>query len=422
MTGEFSFRNQQMYCEGVALDRIAREQGTPVFVYSRKVLIERFQELKQAFKPAQPLICYSVKANSNLSLCKTLAGEGAGMDIVSGGELFRAGKAGVPGDKIVYASVGKTEEEIDSAVKKGILFFNAESVPELDLINKVCGRLKKRQAVALRVNPDVEAHTHEYITTARKQNKFGLDPKTVRKVFREAGRFEHLDLTCLHMHIGSQIEKVKPFVQALERVTALAEELNATGARITHLNIGGGLGIVYDKEKPQSAKLYAQAVLAILKGKNFKLILEPGRFIAGNAGVLLTRVVYVKNTPVKRFFVVDAAMNDLLRPSLYAAFHAVVPVRKRQGRLKKADVVGPVCESGDFIAKDRPLPGSLGTGELLAVMSTGAYGFSMSSNYNSRRRAAEVLVNGSKYAVIRKREGYADLIRNEVIVTDKEWL
>jgi len=416
---DFAYKNNRLFCEQVSAERIARAVGTPVFVYSRKTLLEHFRKLQEAFRDVNPLICYSMKANSNLSLCRLLREAGAGFDIVSGGELYRAKRIKAAPQKIVYASVGKTEEEIEEAVKAGILFFNAESVPELELINAVAGRLRKKQRVAVRINPDVEARTHRYITTAKKQNKFGVDISLARKIFlRLRTKLKNLDICCIHVHIGSQIVQVSPFRKALKKTVRLIDELNKKGAGITHINIGGGLGIIYKDETPQTADEYAQAVLPILRKLNLRLILEPGRFIAGNAGILLTRVLYVKDTSVKRFFIVDAAMNDLLRPSFYGAYHEIVPVHSRRGtagrRLQKVDIVGPVCESGDFLAKGRYLPVNIGQNDILAVMSAGAYGFSMASNYNSRRRAAEVLVRGAAYTVIRKRERYRDLVRNEV--------
>ncbi len=413
---DFKLKRGKLFCEEVDLKRVADKIGTPVYVYSRRTLLSHFRKLKKAFAEVSPLICFSMKANSNLALCRMLVKEGAGIDIVSGGELFRARKIKTPAKKIVYASVGKTSEEITAAVKAGILFFNVESLAELRNIDRIAKGLNKVQKVAIRINPDVEAHTHHYITTAKKQNKFGIDIKAARSIIiKESRRLKHVDICGIHVHIGSQIEQVNPFVQSLKISLKLIDELNAKGARITYLNIGGGLGIIYNKEKPQTADEYARAILPLLRGRNLELIMEPGRFIAGNAGVLLTEIIYVKDTPVKRFYIVDTAMNDLVRPSFYGAYHEVVPLKEgKEKKRRKADVVGPVCESGDFLAKDRMLPG-LKQGDRLALMSAGAYGFTMSSNYNSRRRAAEVLVDGDKFHVIRKRETFNDLIRNEVI-------
>ncbi|MBU4305977.1 MAG: diaminopimelate decarboxylase [Candidatus Omnitrophica bacterium] len=414
---DFIFKNNRLLCENVSVEEIARKVGTPVFVYSRKALLDHYRKLEQTFAEIEPLICFSMKSNSNLSLCRLLVQEGAGLDIVSGGELYRAKKIKAPEQKIVYASVGKTPEEIEAGIKAGILFFNVESLPELEMINDVAGRLRKKQRVAVRINPDVEAHTHHYITTAKKQNKFGIDLKTTENIFLNLRRrFKNLDICCIHVHIGSQIERVAPFIQAVKKAVKLIERLNAHGANITHLNIGGGLGIIYKKEQPQTAQEYARAVIPLVKNRGLKLILEPGRFIVGNAGILATKVVYVKDTAVKRFIIVDAAMNDLMRPALYGAYHEIVPaIKRKKMTFRTADVVGPICESGDFLAKDRRLPAFLKQNDVIAVMSAGAYGFSMSSNYNSRRRAAEVLVSGSRFRIIRKRESYSDLVKNEVI-------
>lgn len=414
---DFTFKKNQLFAESVNLEKIADDVGTPAFVYSRKTLLGRFNEIKNAFKEINPLICYSMKANSNLSICRLLVKAGAGLDIVSGGELFRAKKVKVAANKIVFASVGKTDEEITNAIKSGILFFNVESISELQRINVIAKNLNKKQKVAIRVNPDVDAKTHHYITTAKKQNKFGIDIKTTNKIFLDiAKKLKNIDICCIHIHIGSQIETIEPFVKAVKKAVTLIEGLNSKGAHITHLNIGGGLGIIYKDEKPRSAAQYAKAIIPLIRNKGLKLIMEPGRFIAGNAGVLLTKIIHVKDTPVKRFYIIDAAMNDLLRPSFYDAYHEIMPLKKTQGKKKKsADIVGAVCESGDFLAKGRQLPENLKQNDLLAVMSAGAYGFSMSSNYNSRKRAAEVLVNGNKYQLIRKRESYSDLIRNEIV-------
>ena len=415
---DFSYKNDVLHCEQVAVDKIAKEFGTPLFVYSHKTIVDHLEKIQVAFKDIDPLICYSMKANSNLSICKALVNKGAGIDIVSGGELFRAQKIKVPGKKIVYASVGKTAVEIEAAIKAGILFFNVESIPELELINTIAGRLKKKQKVAIRINPDVDANTHHYIATAKKHNKFGIDISTTRRIFLQySKRLKNISLSCIHVHIGSQIEEVSPFIEAIKKSLVLIDELNEKGAQITHLNVGGGLGIIYQNERPQTANDYARVIVPLLKDKKLKIILEPGRFIVGNAGILVTKITYVKDTPAKRFVIVDAAMNDLIRPSFYDAYHEVLPVKAgNKAKLKKADVVGAICESGDFIAKDRRLPEGLKTKELLAVMSAGAYGFTMASNYNSRGRAVEILVSGKKCYLITKRETYADLVRNEVIV------
>jgi diaminopimelate decarboxylase len=412
----FTYKNDKLYCEDMPVDKLAEEFGTPLYVYSRRTLIEHFDKIRDAFAAVSPVICYSVKANSNLSILKTLVDRGSGLDIVSGGELFRAVSAGCPAQRIVYASVGKTETEITEAINKGILLFNVESLPELDRIDAIAGKLGKRQSVALRVNPDVDAMTHEYITTARKKAKFGLDLATARDVLVNGRkRYTNLSLDGVHIHIGSQITSAEPFIEALKKMSDFIADVRRNGAIIEYFDIGGGLGIIYNDEQPQTAAEFALKVLPMLQNLDVKIILEPGRFIVGNAGILLAQVQYVKESYEKRFVIVDAAMNDLIRPSLYSAFHRIEPVRRRgtrnEGRGKKVDVVGPVCESGDFLGKDREL--DVDAGEYLAVMSAGAYGFAMSSNYNSRRRAAEVMVDGGKYRLIRERERYEDLISRE---------
>jgi len=410
---EFKYKNSNLYCEKVKIRDLAEKFGTPLYVYSYNTLISHFIKLREAFKSIKPLICYSVKANSNLAILKVLVKEGAGLDIVSGGELFRAKKAGCPVEKIVYASVGKTTYEIEEAIKSGILFFNVESFPELKNIQHIARRLKKRVNVALRINPDVEPKTHKYITTGKLTNKFGIDFKSAKRIILLARGFSHVEISGLHIHIGSQITTGEPFVAAITKVIRFISTLKRDGIKLEYLNIGGGLGIIYDKEAPQTAKKFAVKVLPLLKKSGLKIIMEPGRFIVGNSGILVARVLYVKNTPKKKFIIVDGGMNDLIRPALYEAYHQIVPLIKRKGAEEKADVVGPICESGDFFAKNRLLP-LVEEGDYLAVMSAGAYGFSMASNYNSRRRPQEIMVNKDKAIVIRKRESYEDLIRNEI--------
>jgi diaminopimelate decarboxylase len=341
--------------------------------------------------------------------------KGAGLDIVSGGELFRALKAGCAPGKIVYASVGKTTAEIEEAIRSGILFFNVESYPELENIQRIARKLKKPVKVALRINPDVEPKTHKYITTGKLTNKFGIDFKTAKEIILLARAFSYIKISGLHIHIGSQITLPDPYIAAIKKVTGFISDLKKEGIRLDYLNIGGGLGIIYDKETPQTAKKFAKKVLPLLKKTGLKIIMEPGRFIVGNSGILVIKVLYVKNTPKKKFIIVDSGMNDLIRPALYEAYHNILPLTESgKGKLEKVDVVGPICESGDFFAKDRLLP-KVKEGEFLAVMSAGAYGFSMSSNYNSRCRVQEVMVSGKRVSVIRKRESYEDLIRNEKI-------
>jgi diaminopimelate decarboxylase len=411
---DFKVINNYLYCEGIKVEALARRFGTPLYVYSQHTLIDHYAKLYSAFRQIDPLICYSVKANSNLSILKTLVSRGAGLDIVSGGELFRALKVGCPADKIVYASVGKTGHEIEAAIKAGILFFNVESLAELENINRIASKLRRRTRVAIRVNPDVEPKTHKYITTGKLTNKFGIDLKTAYDILLLRSRFSNLSISGLHIHIGSQITESEPFVAAINKMAAFIEKLKQQGINLEYLNIGGGLGIVYDNELPQTAEKYATEVLPILKRTGLKIIMEPGRFIVGNAGILVVKVLYVKTTPKKKFIIVDGGMNDLIRPALYGAYHQIVPARAVSGT-EKADIVGPICESGDFFAKDRVLP-RLTEGAFLAVMSAGAYGFSMSSNYNSRCRAAEVMVKGRRAYLIRKRERQSDLTANEEII------
>ncbi|MFH1777930.1 MAG: diaminopimelate decarboxylase [Candidatus Omnitrophota bacterium] len=415
---EFRFKNNILHAEDVPVDKIVSSAGTPCFIYSYNTLISHFEKIKRAFREINPLVCYSVKANSNLAVLKTLVNQGAGLDIVSGGELYRALKTRVSPQKIVYAGVGKSIEEIKYSINSDILMFNVESIPELRQIELCARRLKKKVRVALRVNPNVDVHTHKYITTGKSENKFGIDLNMARDIFL-ARKKQYLSLTIagIHMHIGSQLVRRTPFVRAISKICRFIEELKSRCiVELEYLNIGGGLGIIYKNEQPQTADEYAKTIIPMLKKTKLKIILEPGRFIAGNSGILVTRVQYVKKTKQKTFIIVDAAMNDLVRPSLYSAYHEILPVvKKKSGNVgRKADIVGPVCESGDFFAKDRQVT-ELTIGDLLAIMSAGAYGFSMSSNYNSRLRACEVMVRGNQFFVIRRRERYSDLVTGENI-------
>jgi len=411
---DFKYKQQQLCCESVALGRIVQEYGTPVYVYSVHTMLDHYRKLKEAFSSIDPLICYSVKANSNLAILKILVDEGAGLDVVSGGELHRAVSAGCPAERIVYASVGKTGAEIEEAIKHNILFFNVESFPELEKINRISKQLNMVSGVAIRINPDVEPKTHRFIVTGKLTTKFGIDLRTAEKIFLSRKKFPHLRISGIHIHIGSQITESKAYVAAIKKIAAFIKKLQKKGIDLECFNIGGGLGIVYDGESPQTAQYFARKIVPLLKPIKLKIIMEPGRFIIGNAGILLTKVLYIKNTPRKKFVIIDAGMNDLIRPALYDAHHAILPMVKHKRRPEKVDVVGPICESGDFLAKDRVLP-QIKEGEYLAVMSAGAYGSSMSSNYNSRRRAAEVLVDKDIVRLIRKRETYDDLIRNEIV-------
>ena len=362
-----------------------------------------------------------MKANSNLAFIRTLVKQGSGLDIVSGGELFRALKAGCPPKKIVYAGVGKNEREIAAALSAGILLFNVESIPELETIDTIARRKKKIVDISLRLNPDVDPKTHKYITTGKKESKFGIDLDRAFEIYTQQADFPNLRITGAHVHIGSQITSGDPFVKAFKKVLGFLDRVEAQGVRIRYLNLGGGLAAVYKEEKPQTADQYARRILPLLKefqGKRkekVKIIFEPGRFIAANSGIFVTRVIYVKKTHAKNFVIVDGAMNDLIRPSLYDAYHEVKPVREsKASNTVLSDVVGPVCESGDFLAKDRQLP-ALQKGDMLAVMTAGAYGFTMSSQYNSRPRVPEIMVKGNKFAIVRQRETHADLIRGEKV-------
>ena len=419
----FAYQNGELFCEQVPVSEVAEKLGTPLYLYSLGTVLDHFRKLKAAFRPVKPLICFSMKANSSLAICRALAKQGAGFDVVSGGELQKALRIGAIPKRIVFASVGKTEAEITLALRKGILCFNVESIQELQRIESIAARLGRKQLVSLRLNPDVDPHTHAFITTGHKETKFGIDWETVESIFAQKDRFPHLKLEGLHIHIGSQILQAGPFKEAISKALKMIERSKRYGIRIRMLNIGGGLGIVYHKETPQTAADYARAVLPLLKGRGLKIILEPGRFIAGNAGILLTRVLYLKENRAKLFAVVDAGMNDLIRPSLYGAYHEILPVEapsplKGEGRGEggkvRYDLVGPICESGDFFAKDRALP-PLKPGDLLAIMGAGAYGFTMASNYNSRPRPPEALVQGGRWFLIRRRETLRDLTRPERI-------
>ncbi len=410
----FQFRHGELYAEEVPVREIARRVGTPFYLYSAATLKRHFQVFDQAFSSIPHLVCYSVKANSNLAILRLLAKEGSGADIVSGGELYRALKAGIPAEKIVFSGVGKTSREMKEALKAGILMFNVESLGELRLLSRVARRLGTQAPVAIRVNPDVDPKTHPYISTGLKKNKFGLDVETALEAYQEARQDPHLKIVGVDCHIGSQLTQVSPFVEALSRIKAFFKRLEGEDIHPRYLDLGGGLGIVYGDEEPPPPAEYAAALLKELGDLKVTLILEPGRVLVGNAGILVTRVLYFKETPAKKFIIVDAGMNDLLRPAFYQAYHEIVPVVHKERPEIVTDVVGPICETGDFLAQDRKLP-LVRPGELLAVMSAGAYGFVMSSNYNSRPRPPEVLVHGDRFFVVRRRENYARLVAGERI-------
>jgi len=413
----FSYIGDKLYCEGVSVRALARRHGTPLYVYSQATLLHHFQKLQAALAPVEHWVCFSAKSNSNLSVLRALASLGSGFDIVSGGELQRVMAAGGDPARCVFAGVGKTESEIEFALKRGVYCFNAESEAELARINRIAARLKKTAPVAVRVNPDVEAGTHAKITTGTYENKFGIAFEKVESVYARASKLKHLRLRGLQMHIGSQITAVTPFEEAVRKTVPLVERLKEKYG-LEFFSIGGGMGIVYQPalasgsprwwESPEGKALltpqrYAARLVPLLKPLGLRILIEPGRLITGNAGILVTRVEYVKRTGKKNFVIVDAAMNDLIRPALYDAYHEIVPVIRGSNSTIKSDVVGPVCESGDFFCKDRRLP-RVKEGDCLALMSAGAYGFVMASNYNSRPLAAEVLVNGNRSAVVRERQ------------------
>jgi len=415
----FEYRNGEMFAEQVPLKRIAQEVGTPAYVYSLATLMRHFKVFDQAFAKVRHIVCFSVKANSNLTLLRTFAKEGSGFDIVSGGELFRALKVGADPKKIVFSGVGKKKQEIEYALNSGILMFNVESEEELVALNDIAAGIGKKAPISLRVNPDVDPQTHPYISTGMKKAKFGVDIKKSLDAYRKAVSLKNVDVVGVDCHIGSQLTSVTPFVDALAKVReyldrVLAGEMKKEGAQIRYLDLGGGLGINYHDETPPLPDEYAQAIIQGLEGLDITLILEPGRVIVGNAGILLTEVQYLKETETKKFVIVDGGMNDLIRPALYGSYQAIQPVVEAGGEKIVADVVGPICESGDFFAKDREISRPK-RGDLLAVMSAGAYGFTMASNYNSHPKPPEVLVDGDKYYVVRKRESLDDLIRGEEI-------
>ena len=414
---DFKYKNTQFYCEQVRIADIADKVSTPFYLYSYNTLLGHFHKLEKAFRALSPVICYSMKANSNLAILRALVKAGSGLDIVSGGELYKALLVGCDPKKIVYASVGKTEEEIRQAIAKQILFFNVESLSELELINRVACDLGVNASVALRINPDVEPKTHSYITTGKLTNKFGIDLDSAYDIFKNRAEFVHLKFSGLHMHIGSQIIDGAPYILAIKKIIGFIKRLKEEAIDIQYLNIGGGLGIIYSNEKPQTAEEFAGKILPLLKSTGLKIILEPGRFIAGPSGILVTKILYIKKTPLKNFIIVDAGMNDLIRPSLYGAHHDILSLRKAESGKRKAekfDVVGPICESGDFLAKDRQMP-ELNEGDYLALMSAGSYGFSMASNYNCRLKPAEIMVKGNKFYTVRKRDSYLDLVKKDVI-------
>jgi len=408
---QFQYRDGMLHAENVPLARIAAQYGTPCYVYSRAALTAAWRDFDAAFAGREHLVCYAVKANPNIGVLNVFARLGSGFDIVSGGELARVLAAGGDPHKIVFSGVGKTAAEMRAALQAGILCFNIESAPELELLNRVAGEMGVTAPVSLRVNPDVDAKTHPYIATGLKDNKFGVAYDDALTVYRRARELPHLRIEGVDCHIGSQLTEVSPFVAALERVLALVDALAADGIAVHHIDLGGGLGIRYRDETPPPVAEYAKSVLKTLGNRTHKLLFEPGRLLTGNAGVLLSEVLFLKHGQDRNFAVVDAAMNDLMRPALYEAWHDVLPLRATPAGGRVYDIVGPVCESGDFLARDRQL--SVNPGDLIAIVSAGAYGMSMSSNYNTRPRAAEIMVDGDRIFPIRNRETVADLFAGE---------
>lgn len=410
----FQYDHNELYCEEVPVSEIAGVVGTPFYLYSHRTLTRHFRVFDEAFAGVPHIICFSSKANSNMAIMKIFIGEGGGVDIVSGGELYRALRAGADPSRIVYSGVGKRIDEIDYALQSDILMFNVESSQELEIIDERAGKMGKKARIALRVNPDVDPMTHPHISTGMKQNKFGIDINKSLDEYRRARGLRHTEIIGVDCHIGSQITEISPFVDALDRLIGLIGMLREEGIDIRYLDLGGGLGIPYEREKPPLPSEYAQAIIERTKNLGCTCIFEPGRVIVGNAGALISRVLYTKSNIDKEFVIVDTGMNDLMRPSLYGAYHQILPVSDRKRETIVADIVGPICESGDFLARERSIP-RFERDELMAVMSAGAYGFTMSSNYNSRPRVPEVLVKDDRFHVIRKRETYEDLIRGEVI-------
>lgn len=424
----FSYKNGELYCEGVPAERIAREVGTPTYVYSKATLLHHYRQVADAFAPVKATICYSIKSCGNLHICRLLAEAGCGFDVTSGGELFRALRAGGRPEQIIYAGVGKTDQEIADALETGIAAFNIESEAEIENIDRIAGQMGKKAVGAIRINPDVDPKTHAKTTTGKKETKFGVDIDRAERVFEQYRNLKNLRIGGLHLHIGSPVYEIQPYVDAVSKATKLIDELTRRGHKIEWLDLGGGFAVNY-KHPDQALPVteHAKALLPLLKGKPYRIALEPGRYIVGNAGILLSRVLYRKTGGNKRFVIIDAAMNDLIRPTLYDSYHFIWPAKPSPGNVpasrdsdlvprdgETVDVVGPICESGDYLAKDRPLP-KTERGDLLAVFTAGAYGFAMSSNYNNRPRAAEVLVDGENYRLIRRRETYEDLVAAENI-------
>ena len=422
----FNYVNGELHCEEVPAEKIAREVGTPAYVYSKATLLHHYRQVASAFAPVNATICYSIKSCGNVNICKLLAAQGCGFDVTSGGELYRALQAGGDPAKIIFAGVGKTDDEIREAISAGIAAFNIESEAEIENIDRVAGLMGKQAIGAIRINPDVDPKTHKYTTTGKKETKFGVDIERAERVFEQYRNLKNLHIAGVHLHIGSPVYEIQPYIDAVTKATALIDRLTARGHKIEWLDLGGGFAVNY-KNPNQALPVteHAKALLPLLQGKPYHIAVEPGRYIVGNAGILLTRVLYRKTGGSKQFIIIDAGMNDLIRPTLYDAYHFIWPVKPDAANVLNSreeehspvngevvDVVGPICESGDYLAKDRPLPRTQ-RGDLLAVFTAGAYGFAMSSNYNNRPRVPEVLVDGDSYTVIRRRETYEDLVAAE---------
>ncbi len=410
----FKYRGDALFCENVSIADIAKEAGTPFYLYSHATVERHYLAFEDALRETEHLVCYSVKANSNLAILSIFAGLGSGFDIVSAGELFRVLKAGADPSKVVFSGVGKGDDEIRYALEQDILMFNVESLQELEAINRVAADLNQIARIAFRVNPDVDPRTHPYISTGLKKNKFGIPIEAAPEAYRRARTLAHVEPVGVDCHIGSQLTDIGPFVDSIDRVRSLIADLRNDDYNIAYLDLGGGLGISYDEEDPPHPTEYGRALIRHTKDLGLKLVLEPGRVIMGNAGILVTRVRYTKENHGRKFFIVDAGMNDLIRPSLYSAYHRIQAVQRKITDSVTADIVGPICESGDFLAQDRDMQ-PYETGDLVAVMSAGAYGFVMASNYNTRPRVPEILVSADRYDVVRKRETLEELIAGERI-------
>ena len=411
---DFEYRQGKLHCGEVPLEAIAREVGTPFYCYSLPTLHRHIQAFEEPLSGVDHQTCFAMKANSSLAILTYMARHGLGADVVSGGELYRALKSGVQGEKIVYSGVGKTTGEIEMAIAAGIMMFNIESEQELEVINECAGTLEKKAPISIRVNPDVDPMTHPYISTGMRENKFGIDVEASLAQYLKARDMENIEIVGIDCHIGSQLTDLSPFIDAVQRLKMLINRLKEHGIELKYLDLGGGLGITYSDEEPPHPRDYVRAVLDAVGPLGLKVIFEPGRVIVGNAGILVTSVLYRKQTGTKTFIVVDAWMSDLIRPSLYGAYHDIRPLEDKPEAREKVDVVGPICESGDFLAKNRDLP-MLGRGDMIAVMSAGAYGFTMASNYNSRPKPPEVLVDGTRYYVVLKRQSYEDLVLGETV-------